>query len=103
MTIEKAIQVLKSLWCYKNTNYSDTDIRKALDIAINSLEKFNDNTYDNISKSHLIERLKNAETEFKADNIESISNDVEEPFVDGVLSAMFFIRVMILNEPTMRL
>lgn len=60
MTIEKAIEILQSLWCYKNPKYSDTDIRKALDIAINSLEKFNDNTYD-------------------------------------------IIRVMILNEPTMRL
>lgn len=103
MTIEKSIQVLKSLWCYKNPNYSDTDIRKAIDIAINSLEKFNDYTNDNISKSHLIKRLKNVEEEFIADNMESISNDVEDPFVDGVLSAMFFIRVMILNEPTMRL
>ena len=103
MTIEKAIEVLKSLWCYKNPKYSDTDIRNALDIAINSLEKFNANTYDNISKTHLIERLKNAEEEYKADNMESISADVEDSFVDGVLSAMFFIRVMILNEPTMRL
>ena len=100
MTIEKAIQVLKSLWCYKNPNYSDTDIRNALDIAINSLEKFNDNTYDNISKSYLIERLKNAEDEFKADNMESISSGIDDPFIDGVLSALFFIRAMILNEPT---
>lgn len=37
MTTEKAIQILKSLWCYKDTGYKDTDIRKALDIAINSL------------------------------------------------------------------
>lgn len=105
MTIEKAIQILQSLWCYKDCNYSDTDIRKALDIAINSLEKFNNNnnTYDNISKSHLIERLKNAEEEFKADNMESITSGIDDPFIDGVLSAMFFIRVMILNEPTMRL
>ena len=100
MTIEKAIQVLKSLWCYKNPNYSDTDIRNALDIAINSLEKFNDNTYDNISKSHLIERLKNAEDEFRADNMESISSGIDDPFIDGVLSALFSIRAMILNEPT---
>lgn len=43
MTIEKAIQILKSLWCYKDCNYTDTDIRKALDIAIKSLEKSNVN------------------------------------------------------------
>jgi hypothetical protein len=96
MTIEKAIQILKSLWCYKDCKYSDTDVRKALDMAIKALE----NSYDNISKTHLIKRLKNAEEDFKADNMESISCDNDDPFVDGVLSAMFFIRVMILNEPT---
>ena len=42
MTIEKAIEILQSLWCYKDCNYSDTDIRKALDIAIKSLKKSND-------------------------------------------------------------
>ena len=39
MTIEKAIEILKSLWCYKDCKYSDPEVRKALDIAINSLEK----------------------------------------------------------------
>ena len=43
MTIEKAIQILKSLWCYKDCKYSDTDVRKALDLAIKALEKYNDN------------------------------------------------------------
>lgn len=103
MTSEKAIEILKSLWCYKDPEYSDTDIRKALDIAINSLEKFNDNKWDIISKKHLIERLKNAEEEFKADNMESITSGIYDPFIDGVLSAMVFIREMISNEPTMRL
>ena len=42
MTIEKAIQILQSLWCYKDCNYTDTDIRKALDMAITSLKKSND-------------------------------------------------------------
>jgi hypothetical protein len=42
MSIEKAIQILQALWCYKNCDYSDTDIRKALDIAIKSLKKSND-------------------------------------------------------------
>lgn len=102
MTIEKAIKLLV------NANYSDKwqgneDLTTAHNMAIKALEKFNDNTYDNISKSHLIERLKNAEEEFKADNMESITSGIDEPFIDGVLSAMFFIRVMILNEPTMRL
>ena len=95
MPIEKAIEILKSLWCSKDTKYSDKDIRKALDIAINSLEKSN----DNISKTHLIERLKNDEEEIKDANMKSL----DEPFIDGVLSAMSFIRVLILNEPTMRL
>ena len=50
MTIEKAIQILKSLWCYKNPKYSDTDIRKALDIAIESLEKSNDNISNDLNE-----------------------------------------------------
>lgn len=103
MTSEKTIEVLQSLWCYKDCNYSDTDIRKSLDMAIKALEKFNDYTCDIISKTHLIERLKNAENEFIADNMESISSGIDDPFIDGVLSAIFSIRVMILNEPTMRL
>lgn len=48
MSIEKAIQILKSLWCYKDCKYSDTDVRKAIDMAINAL----DNSYDNIGKSN---------------------------------------------------
>lgn len=103
MTIEKAIQILQSLWCYKDCNYSDTDIRNALDMAIKSLKKFNDNTCDIISKTNLIKRLKNDEEEFKADNMESITSGIDDPFIDGVLSAIFYIRVMILNEPTMEL
>lgn len=42
MTSEKAIQILQSLWCYKDCNYSDIDIRKALDMAIKALKKSND-------------------------------------------------------------
>lgn len=99
MTIERAIKLLV------NANYSDKwqgneDLTTAHNMAIKALEKFNDNTCDIISKTHLIERLKNAEEEFKADNMESITSGIDGPFIDGVLSAMFFIRVMILNEPT---
>ena len=99
MTSEKAIKLLV------NAKYSDEwqgneELTTAHNMSIKALEKFNDYTCDIISKTHLIERLKNAEEEFKADNMESITSGIYEPFVDGMLSAMFFIRVMILNEPT---
>ena len=102
MTIEKAIKLLVNAK-YSNEWQGNDELTTAHNMAIKSLEKFNDNTYDIISKTHLIERLKNAEEKFKADNMESITSGIDDPFIDGVLSAMFFIRVMILNEPTMRL
>lgn len=38
MTRKEAIEVLKDLWRYEHSEFSEKDIRKALDIAINSLE-----------------------------------------------------------------
>lgn len=38
MTKEKAIEVLKDLWRYEKSNYSEEWVRKALDMAIESLE-----------------------------------------------------------------
>ena len=101
MTRKEAIAILYQ-YSLQDMTYSKEDI-DAFKMSIKALEKFNDYTCDIISKTHLIERLKNAEEEFKADNMESITSGIDNPFIDGVLSAMFFIRVMILNEPTMRL
>ena len=39
MTIEEAIVILKKLWCYEKVDYSEKEIRNALDIAIKVLEK----------------------------------------------------------------
>ena len=55
---------------------------------------------DAISKQALIERIDNAEENFKIDNMDSISSDVEDPFVDGVLSGVFNIRQMVAQAPS---
>lgn len=38
MTRKESIEVLKDLWRYEHSEFSEKDIRKALDIAINSLD-----------------------------------------------------------------
>lgn len=41
MDIEKAILILKELWRYEHVEYNDNEVRKAIDIAIEALEKEN--------------------------------------------------------------
>lgn len=36
---KETIEILKDLWRYEHSEYSEKDIRKALDIAIKALEK----------------------------------------------------------------
>ena len=55
---------------------------------------------DCISRKALIERINEAEENFKADNMESIATGDENPFVDGVLSGVFNIRVMVQQAPS---
>ena len=57
---------------------------------------------DCISRKALIERINNAEENFKFDHIDSISSNVEDPFVDGVLSGVFNIKRMVLQAPSVR-
>lgn len=57
---------------------------------------------DSISRKALLERINNAEEDFKHDNIDSISSDVEDPFVDGVLSGVFNIKLMVLQAPSVK-
>lgn len=57
---------------------------------------------DSISRKALLERINNAEENFKHDHIESISSDVEDPFVDGVLSGVFNIKLMVLQAPSVK-
>lgn len=54
---------------------------------------------DLISRDDLIEKICNAEAEFKADHMESIASDDGDPFVDGVLSGVFNIRQMVIQAP----
>lgn len=39
MTNEEAIRVIKELWRYKDCGHSDKEVREALDMAIESLER----------------------------------------------------------------
>lgn len=55
---------------------------------------------DCISRQALIERINNAEENFKADHMESIASDDGDPFVDGVLSGVFNIREMVAQAPS---
>lgn len=55
---------------------------------------------DAVSRQALIERINNAEENFKADNMESIASDDGNPFVDGVLSGVFNIREMVAQAPS---
>jgi hypothetical protein len=54
---------------------------------------------DLISRDDLIEKIDNAEAEFKADHMESIASGENDEFVDGVLSGIFNIRKMIIEMP----
>lgn len=54
---------------------------------------------DAISRKALIERINQAEENFKADHIESISSGDDDPFVDGVLSGVFNLRQMVAQAP----
>jgi len=58
---------------------------------------------DCISRQSLLERINKAEETFKYDHIESISSGDEDPFVDGVLSAVFSIRQLIIMEESEKL
>lgn len=57
---------------------------------------------DCINRKALIERINRAEENFKNDNMNSISSDEENLFVDGVLSAVFNIRQMVVQAPSVQ-
>jgi len=107
MTIEEAITQLKmdrDLCSFNPMTGEEEpmneDCRKsaeALNMAIKALEE--ELCEDCISRQALIERIDNAEENFKVDNMDSISIGEENPFVDGVLSGVFNIRLMIAQAP----
>jgi len=66
------------------------------EFAIEALEQ--EPCDDCISRQSLLDRINKAEETFKYDHIESISSCDEDPFVDGVLSAVFSIRQLIIME-----
>lgn len=53
-----------------------------------------------IDADELIKRINTAEENFKFDHMETIGGDIEDPYVDGVLSGVFCIREMVNQAPT---
>lgn len=53
-----------------------------------------------IDADELIKRINTAEKNFEADHMETIGGDIEDPFVDGILSGVFCIREMVTQAPT---
>lgn len=97
MTREEAIKIIKSeCYVFNPFNFDSARmINTALDVAIKALEQ--QPSEDAISRQALLERINKAEENFKYDNMESISSDCEDPFVDGVLSGVFNIRQMVIQ------
>lgn len=97
MTREEAVKILNTVLCFGKCDCSKEEIKECLKMAIKALER--KSCEDAISRKALIERINQAEENFKADNIESISSG-GDPFVDGVLSGVFNIRQMVAQAPT---
>lgn len=97
MTREEAIRELKQFSGTTRLRLS-ANFWEALNRAIKLLEQ--EPCEDAISRKALIERINNAEENFKVDNMDSISSDEENPFVDGVLSGVFNIRQMVAQAPS---
>lgn len=97
---EKAIKMLKAI---KKGNYLSgiidipSDESTAFDMAIKALEQ--EPYEDCISRKALLERINNAEENFKSDSTETVFNDVEEAFVNGVLNGVFDIKQMVVQAP----
>lgn len=73
---------------------------EVLEFTIKALEQ--ESCEDAISRQALIERINNAEENFKSDNMESISSGDEDAFVDGVLSGVFSIRQMVMQAQSVK-
>lgn len=97
MTNEKAIKIVNTVLLFGKCDCPKEEIEECLRIAIKALEQ--EPCEDAISRKALIERINQAEENFKADNIESISSG-GDPFVDGVLSGVFNIRQMVAQAPS---
>ena len=98
MTPQEAIAFLQGRIYLIDKYYPQIeDYREALVLAIKALEQ--EHCEDAISRKALIERINQAEENFKSDYIESISSE-GDPFVDGVLSGIFNIRQMAAQAPS---
>lgn len=98
MTREEAVKIFNTLLSFGRCDCQKGEIPECLKMAIKALEQ--QPCEDAISRQALIERINNAEENFKSDNMESIASDDGDPFVDGVLSGVFNIRQMVMQAPT---
>lgn len=63
VTKEKAILILQELWKYEKVEYSDYEVRTAIDIAIKALEQ--ESTLDKIQDEIISLRYNDAEEDFE--------------------------------------
>lgn len=96
MTREEAVKIFNTLLAFGRCDCKKGEVKECLKMAINAL---NQPCKDAISRKALIERINQAEENFKADHIESISSGDDDPFVDGVLSGVFNLRQMVAQAP----
>lgn len=95
MTKEEAMEIITNALQSDESKYTEK-IDKALALAQKAFGQ--EPCEDAISRKALIERINQAEENFRADHIESISSG-DDPFVDGVLSGVFNIRQMVAQAP----
>ena len=81
------------------TTNNDLGVASELEKNSKKLEK-DFGELDCISRADLIERINNAEEQFKYDNMETIGYGDGDPFVDGVLSGVWNIREMVKQAPS---
>lgn len=95
MTREEAVKILNTVLSFGRCDCQKEEIEECLIMAIKALKPCE----DCVSRQALIERINNAEENFKSDNMESIASDDGDPFVDGVLSGVFNVRQMVVQAP----
>lgn len=79
MTREEAIEILKDLWRYEHSKYSEKEIREALEKGIKALE----------NQKSIIEELKTIKAEIDESSFEAYEKYSEEPiFCNYTLNIM---------------
>ncbi len=80
VTKEKAIEVLKDLWRYEKSNYSDEWVRKALDMAIEALEQ--EPCEDYVSRQAVLEIFGYVMDYWKEHAIDVEPHEIEDAIIE---------------------